>query len=210
MGVIGRLLLICECECHFIAKRPSHDLDFLFTGRDKGAYWHELFLRSKCFLADRMERVKLAGPVPKGRKRNAPETEPNFYLMKPLPPLGSDAGRNSAAPTATPSLPSVSSTTSSGDTNSLFALAPRMTALEVLQQQCLQNTLGSQGLNGLLGLPQANLNEAQLSQLVRPLLLQQAEQQQQQVQDLETQLLLQEQIKIMRARLVAQILARSS
>ena len=181
------------------------------AGRDKGAYWHELFLRSKCFLADRMERVKLAGPVPKGRKRNAPETEPNFYLMKPLPALGSDAARSGGA-AVTPSLPSVSSGASSAEAGGMFPMAPRMTALEVLQQQCLQNSLGAPGLNGLLGgISQANqLSEAQLSQLVRPLFLQQAEQQQQQVQDLETQLLIQEQIKIMRARLVAQILSRSS
>ena len=182
----------------------------MIAGRDKGAYWHELFLRGKCFLADRMERVKLAGPVPKGRKRNAPETEPNFYLMKPMPPLGSEGGRSGGA-AVTPSLPSVSSATSSNDAGGMFPLAPRMTALEVLQQQCLQNSLSAPGLNGLLGIPQANqLTEAQLSQLVRPLFLQQAEQQQQQVQDLETQLLIQEQIKIMRARLVAQILSRNS
>jgi hypothetical protein len=95
----------------------------------------------------------------------------------------------------------------------MFPLGPRMTALEVLQQQCLQNALGTQGLNGLLpaGLSQTNqLTEAQLATLVRPMLLQQAEQQQQQqAQDLEAQLLIQEQIKILRARLVAQILSRT-
>ncbi|GKY94906.1 hypothetical protein MPSEU_000455500 [Mayamaea pseudoterrestris] len=197
------------------------------SGRDKGAYWHELFLRGKCFLADRMERVKLTGPVQKGRKRNSPETEPNFYMMQPLPlnaaHSSNEYGRG--APLVSPSLQSASSIVSSSAESTgsfLNQAAPRMTALELLQRQCYQNSMGAPNMNGLLGqqAPQqqtSQLTEAQLAQLVRPLLLQHAEQQhhhqhhhqQHQVHDLETQLLLQEQIKIVRARLVAQILSQT-
>jgi hypothetical protein len=59
----------------------------LFTsfgaGRDKGGYYHQLFLRSKLFLSYRMLRIKLKG---KGvRKAGSPETEPDFYSMSSLP-----------------------------------------------------------------------------------------------------------------------------
>jgi hypothetical protein len=54
------------------------------TGRDKGAYYHELFLRSKRFLSHRIQRIKIKG---KGaRKPSSPETEPNFYSAPSLPP----------------------------------------------------------------------------------------------------------------------------
>jgi hypothetical protein len=158
-----------------------------------------------------MERLKLPGPVPKGRKRNAPESEPNFYLMKPLafPADGSDATGKTYSPPS--SLPSVSSIASSTETTgvSFLGQAPQMTALELLQQRRFQNALGvAPGMNGLLATPQSNqLTEAQLVQFVRPLLRQQAGQQQQHAKELEAQLSLQDQIKIMRARLVAQILA---
>lgn len=56
----------------------------LTAGRDKGAYYHELFLRSKRFLAGRIERMKVKGTGV--RKPNAPESEPNFYLGPFLPP----------------------------------------------------------------------------------------------------------------------------
>lgn len=183
------------------------------TGRDKGAYWHELFLRGKCFLADRMERVKLIGPVPKGRKRNAPESEPNFYIMKPLPPSelsGSRVASKAATVATTSSLPSNTSFASSTENNSsVLSQAASATAIEILQQQCLQNAYATSNWNGILsGATSTQLTDAQLAQLVRPLLVQQVEQQQH-VQDLETQLLIQEQIKILRARLLAQLLSRA-
>jgi hypothetical protein len=54
-----------------------------FAGRDKGAYYHELFLRSKRFLSHRIQRVKIKG---KGaRKPSSPETEPNFFSAPYLP-----------------------------------------------------------------------------------------------------------------------------
>lgn len=48
-------------------------------GHDKGAYYHELFLRRKPFLANRMKRLKVKGTKIKGLP--SPETEPDFYAM---------------------------------------------------------------------------------------------------------------------------------
>mmetsp|Transcript_1035 Transcript_1035/g.2023 ORF Transcript_1035/g.2023 Transcript_1035/m.2023 type:complete len:319 (+) Transcript_1035:61-1017(+) len=58
-------------------------------GRDRGGYYHELFLRSKVFLVQNIHRVKVKGT--KIRARSNPEQEPNFYAM---PFVGS----NQAAP----------------------------------------------------------------------------------------------------------------
>jgi hypothetical protein len=53
------------------------------TGRDKGGYYHELFLRSKLFLSRRIQRMKIKGTG--ARKPGSPETEPNFYIAPFLP-----------------------------------------------------------------------------------------------------------------------------
>jgi hypothetical protein len=53
------------------------------TGRDKGGYYHELFLRSKRFLSHRIQRMKIKGTG--ARKPGSPETEPNFYNTAFLP-----------------------------------------------------------------------------------------------------------------------------
>ena len=54
------------------------------TGRDKGAHYHELFLRGKRHLAHRIPRMKIKGGGP--RKSARPAEEPNFYQMPYLPP----------------------------------------------------------------------------------------------------------------------------
>jgi hypothetical protein len=53
------------------------------SGRDKGGYYHEFFLRSKPFLAHRISRTKLKNEG--ARKSTSPETEPNFYILPYLP-----------------------------------------------------------------------------------------------------------------------------
>jgi hypothetical protein len=53
------------------------------TGRDKGGYYHELFLRSKRFLSHRIQRMKIKGTG--ARKPGSPDTEPNFYNAPFLP-----------------------------------------------------------------------------------------------------------------------------
>jgi hypothetical protein len=60
-----------------------HLLLLNLAGRDKGAYYHELFLRSKRFLSHRIQRIKIKG---KGaRKPSSPETEPSFFSALYLP-----------------------------------------------------------------------------------------------------------------------------
>ena len=51
----------------------------LTSGRDKGGYFHELFLKGKSFLCHRMQRLKIKGTGV--RKASSPETEPQFYAM---------------------------------------------------------------------------------------------------------------------------------
>jgi len=53
------------------------------VGHDKGAYYHELFLRGKRFLCQRIQRNRLKGMG--ARKPGSPHLEPNFYAMNYLP-----------------------------------------------------------------------------------------------------------------------------
>lgn len=52
----------------------------LTLGRDRGCYYHELFLRNKKFLARNMARVQVKGTGV--RARSNPDQEPNFWTMK--------------------------------------------------------------------------------------------------------------------------------
>mmetsp|Transcript_26552 Transcript_26552/g.72965 ORF Transcript_26552/g.72965 Transcript_26552/m.72965 type:complete len:409 (+) Transcript_26552:319-1545(+) len=52
----------------------------LTLGRDRGSYYHELFLRKKTFLARNMQRVQVKGTGV--RARSNPDQEPNFWTMK--------------------------------------------------------------------------------------------------------------------------------
>lgn len=51
----------------------------LTKGKDRGGYYHELFLRGKVFLAQSIQRIKVKGT--KIRARSNPDQEPNFYAM---------------------------------------------------------------------------------------------------------------------------------
>ena len=56
-----------------------YDFTRISEGPDKGAYYHEMFLRGKIFLANCITRRKVKG---RGIKAGAnPEKEPNFYAM---------------------------------------------------------------------------------------------------------------------------------
>jgi hypothetical protein len=51
----------------------------LTSGRDRGGYYHELFLQNKSFLARDMQRVQVKGTGV--RARSNPEQEPSFWTM---------------------------------------------------------------------------------------------------------------------------------
>lgn len=51
----------------------------LTHGKDRGGYYHELFLRSRPFLAQNIHRIKIKGT--RVRARSNPTQEPNFYSM---------------------------------------------------------------------------------------------------------------------------------
>jgi len=52
----------------------------LTLGRDRGGYYHELFLQNKPFLARDMQRVQVKGT--RVRARSNPDQEPNFWTMQ--------------------------------------------------------------------------------------------------------------------------------
>ena len=51
----------------------------LTRGRDRGGYYHELFLKGRTFLAHNIHRIKVKGTGV--RARSNPEQEPNFWEM---------------------------------------------------------------------------------------------------------------------------------
>jgi len=51
-------------------------------GPDRGAYYHECFLRFRPFLCARIQRTRVKGTWV--RTSSSPESEPNFYLMEPV------------------------------------------------------------------------------------------------------------------------------
>jgi hypothetical protein len=69
--------------CVLMLCSAAHIGLFYSLGRDKGGYYHELFLRSKSFLAHKIPRTKLKNEG--ARKSTSPESEPNFYLLPYLP-----------------------------------------------------------------------------------------------------------------------------
>ena len=54
----------------------------LTSGRDRGGYYHELFLRGRPFLCKRMMRTRIKGTGIKAA--SSPQTEPDFYAMAPV------------------------------------------------------------------------------------------------------------------------------
>ena len=54
----------------------------LTRGNDAGGYYHELFLRGKVHLCNKMSRVKVKGT--RFKAASSPESEPDFYKMNPV------------------------------------------------------------------------------------------------------------------------------
>jgi len=57
----------------------------LTHGPDKGAYYHELFLKGRHFLSRKIQRCRVKGNG--ARSATNPDAEPNFYAMPPVSPL---------------------------------------------------------------------------------------------------------------------------
>ena len=62
------------------------------AGRDRGGYYHELFLRNKLFLCQNMTRMRIKGTGIKGKAN--PSSEPDFYCMPPIVPEDEEECRN--------------------------------------------------------------------------------------------------------------------
>ncbi len=76
----------------------------LTRGRDRGGYYHELFLRGMGFLAHSIQRIKVKGTGV--RARSNPEQEPDFWRMAWIP--GSTDKVTSCYVSRTPSPPKYS------------------------------------------------------------------------------------------------------
>ena len=55
------------------------------SGKDKGAYYHEMFIRGRHLLTNGMIRKKVKGNIIRGKCN--PNNEPDFYSMPPISPL---------------------------------------------------------------------------------------------------------------------------
>lgn len=67
----------------FLRQLNLYGFNRISVGADKGAYYHELFLRSMRFLCRRMTRNKINGNGI--RSAGNPQQEPNFYIMPNVP-----------------------------------------------------------------------------------------------------------------------------
>jgi hypothetical protein len=105
---------------HTVINLLSISSSLLFTGPDKGSYYHENFLRGKRFLCFRIKRLKIKGT--RSRKPSTPGNEPNFYLMPFLSPT--KAGGVSLAAAA-----------AAAATNGVVVMAPKSKASVVKKSQ---------------------------------------------------------------------------
>jgi hypothetical protein len=139
-------------------------LFFHSTGRDKGGYYHERFLRSKPFLSHYIQRTKIKGKGP--RKPSSPMTEPDFYNAPYLPPASEKRGipfLNGVRP----SVPSMNPAPSAGSMSlrrliGAPAPAPGLELAAGLQhQQQVQHAAGLQHHQQALQPPQYNISHLQ-------------------------------------------------
>jgi hypothetical protein len=73
-----------NCLTHFVVAAVTAIIIITYSpGPDKGAQYHELFLRGKMYLAHRIVRIKIKGQG--ARKPAKPEDEPDFYGKPYLP-----------------------------------------------------------------------------------------------------------------------------
>jgi hypothetical protein len=70
------------------------------SGRDKGAYWHPMFVRGAPEMAVKMQRTRIRGTGT--RKPGNPNLEPDFYSMPALPTIA--PGTHIDIPNETPGM----------------------------------------------------------------------------------------------------------
>jgi hypothetical protein len=75
----------------------------LTRGKDRGGYYHELFLRGRQFLAHNIQRIKVKGTGV--RARSNPEQEPDFWAMPWVEAGSSSNAAANATPAQAPSFP---------------------------------------------------------------------------------------------------------
>ena len=80
--IMSRHFLLTK-YCSFLRQLNLYGFHRFSTGVDKGAYYHELFLRGMPFLCDRMVRTRVNGNGI--RSASNPDSEPNFYQMAFIP-----------------------------------------------------------------------------------------------------------------------------
>jgi len=81
----------------FLRQLNLYGFQRITTGRDKGAYYHEWFLRGGnflCFCYENLKRCRVKGT--RIRLPTNPEEEPNFYLLPPLARSAAPCSSNSA------------------------------------------------------------------------------------------------------------------
>ena len=109
----------------------------LTFGQDKGAYYHECFLRGKAFLCKRIHRHKVKGNGV--RMAATPESEPNFYDYRSYLPVGSSSKMSGVAAAAaiSPTSPTAVQQLMATLSMTLVAnpLAPITTSQEQSQEQ---------------------------------------------------------------------------
>lgn len=95
----GRAFLICQAKAFVASVLPKYFkhsklssfqrqlslygfIRLTHAGADRGAYYHEAFLRGREFLCSKIRRTRIKGTWI--RNSSSPEAEPNFYLMEPV------------------------------------------------------------------------------------------------------------------------------
>jgi len=67
----------------FLRQLNLYGFTRISQGKDKGAYYHEYFLRGTFSLADHITRVRVKGT--KVRAASSPDSEPDLYTLDPMP-----------------------------------------------------------------------------------------------------------------------------
>lgn len=114
----------------------------LTRGRDRGGYYHELFLRDRQFLAHSIQRIKVKGTGV--RARSNPDEEPDFWTMPWVQEEGtctstSGDGTSTSTPTANANMATVQQRRQSLPVSNNYydtrMLTSAFTALPYFQQQ---------------------------------------------------------------------------